>query len=353
MGETEFGENEAVAVLELVDAISSASSVDDYAQTAMAGLAELITCIDVSYNEMVPSEGRIQWQVIPDQGPKLEEFVPVFEKLMRQNPLVKHFDDTGDTRAMMWADLMPLEQFQQTELFQEMFSPLGVHSQMAVTLPTPPGIVVGFAVNSDANGFDERDRRILNTLRPHLAHAYRSIQLRDELSAVRSAIRARGWTGALANGAGIVEAVTENAGALEDQTGIGLSEGEPLPESLRTSFRNGVGAYDPSQPAVISRSVRLSGEADGTAGWHVPGPIGPHVVLVQTQVDASARWLSKTGLTKRQTEVALNLAEGGTNAAIARRLGIAEGTLRKHLERIYRALDVTDRASAIARIRGW
>lgn len=353
MGKPEFGENEATAVLEVVDAISSASTVDDYAQTAMAGMSELITCIDVSYNEMVPSEGRIQWQVVPDQGPRLEEFVPVFEKLMRQNPLVKHFDDTGDTRAMMWADFMSLEQLQRTELFQEMFRPLGVHSQMAVTLPTPPGIVVGFAVNSDSHGFGERDRRILNTLRPHLAHAYRSIQLRDELSAFRSAIREQGWTGALANGDGIVQAVTENAGALENETGIGLKEGEPLPDSLRTSFRNGVGAYEPSQPAVLSRSTRLSEEADGTAGWHVPGPIGPHVVLVQTKIDASARRLSEAGLTKRQTEVALNLAEGGTNAAIARRLGIAEGTLRKHLERIYRSLDVTDRASAIARIRGW
>lgn len=28
-------------------------------------------------------------------------------------------------------------------------------------------------------------------------------------------------------------------------------------------------------------------------------------------------------------------------------------TLRRHLENVYRALDVTDRASAIARIRGW
>ena len=51
--------------------------------------------------------------------------------------------------------------------------------------------------------------------------------------------------------------------------------------------------------------------------------------------------------------MALQLVEGGTNRIIANRLGIAEGTLRKHLERIYRELGVTDRASAIARIRGW
>jgi LuxR family maltose regulon positive regulatory protein len=81
--------------------------------------------------------------------------------------------------------------------------------------------------------------------------------------------------------------------------------------------------------------------------------VAPHVVIVQTGVDGAARRLAETGLTTRQVEVALHLAEGGTNAVIAKRIGIAEGTLRKHLERIYRALGVTDRATAIAQIRGW
>jgi DNA-binding CsgD family transcriptional regulator len=319
----------------------------------MTGLYELIACYDVSYNEAVPSEGRIEWTAFPEQGQRMAEFVPVFERLMRQNPLIKHFEDTGDTRAMMWSDFLTLEQFERTSLFKEMFGPLGVVSQMAVTLPTPPGIVVGFAVNTDDRDFDERDRAILNTLRPHLAHAYRSIQLHDELSATRSALRERGWTGALANADGIVEAVTDNAVALESETGIEMHEGEPLPSELRERFRTEIAAYRPSEPAVISRPTRLSDEADGVAGWHVPGPVAPHVVMIQTGVDAAARRLNDAGLTKRQTEVALRLAEGGTNAVIARRLGIAEGTLRKHLERIYRALDVTDRATAIARIRGW
>jgi hypothetical protein len=211
----------------------------------------MITCIDASYNEMVPSEGRIQWMAVPDQGSKMGEYAPLFEKLMRQNPLVSHFEDTGDTRAMMWADLMTLEEIQETPLFQDMFRPLGITSQMAVTLPTPPGIVVGFAVNSGPRGFDERDRAILNTLRPHLAHAYRSIQLRDELSATRSALRARGWTGALATGDGMIEAVTENADALESETGIALSEARAALTACNRSFGQG---STPTGP----RSLRFS-----------------------------------------------------------------------------------------------
>lgn len=339
-------EGDSAAILDVVEELTAVESLDQYARTVMVGLRRLIRCIDVSYNEMNPSAGRIEWTAEPENS-RMGEFAPLFGRLMRQNPLVRHFDETEDTRAMMWSDFAGLEEIRRTELWQEMFRPLGVHSQMAMVLPTPPGIVVGFAVNAGPEGFTERDRAVFNTLRPHLAHFYRSIQLRE------GGQDAFQWTGALADGTGIVEAVTANADALMNESGIDLRLGEPLPELMKEPFLNGVSRYRASEPAVISGSTRISEEADGVAGRYVPGPVGPHVVVVQTHVDAMGRRLAEAGLTARQAEVALQLAEGGTNAAIARRLGIAEGTLRKHLERVYRALEVTDRASAIARIRGW
>jgi hypothetical protein len=44
------------------------------------------------------------------------------------------------------------------------------------------------------------------------------------------------------------------------------------------------------------------------------------------------------------------LAAGQTNAQIARSLGVAEGTVRTHLENIYRRLQVSSRAAAITRV---
>ncbi|MEZ5174579.1 MAG: helix-turn-helix transcriptional regulator [Acidimicrobiia bacterium] len=348
-----LSKDDASAVLALVEAVGEAATVDDYATVAMTGLLDLIPCIDASYNEMNPAANRVRWAALPNPGNLLEQFVPVFQKYMLQNPLVRHFEETGDTRAMMWSDLMTLEEIHATDLHRKMFGHIGVDSQLAVTLPAPPGIVVGFAVNTGLEGFTERDRAIMNALRPHLGHAYRSIQLRDELSLAHKALRTRGWTGALADHTGVVRAVTDNADDSEHTTGVALREGEPLPEPLRSSYRTGVGRYHPSQPAVRSSPTRLSEDAQGVAGWHVPGPIAPHVVIVETHVDASKRRLTEAGLSPRQVQVALQLAEGGTNAVIAGRMGIAEGTVRKHLERIYRALEVTDRASAIASIRGW
>lgn len=345
-------ERDALAVLGLVEALTTAQTIDEYAVMAMTGLTELIPCVDASFNELNPSAGRIRWSAFPENS-LMDHYAPLFAELMLQNPLVRYFDETADTRAMMWSDLATLDQIQQTDLHQQMFGPLGVYSQMALVLPAPPGIIVGFAVNTGVDGFSERDRAVMNTLRPHLAHYYRVIQLRNELSGQQPGPKPRGWTGALANREGVVEAVSDNARQLEEESGVRLTEGEPLPEPLRASFAAGVSGYAPSQPAVLSRSTRISNEANGVAGWHVPGPVAPHVVIVQAEVDVASQRLEAAGLSPRQVDVALQLAEGGTNRALAQRLGIAEGTLRKHLERIYRALEVNDRATAIARIRGW
>jgi DNA-binding NarL/FixJ family response regulator len=52
------------------------------------------------------------------------------------------------------------------------------------------------------------------------------------------------------------------------------------------------------------------------------------------------------GLSAREREVLALLVEGMANKLIARRLGISEKTVKAHLTRIFRVLDVTDRTQA-------
>ena len=58
-------EADAAAVLGVVEQLTNAETIDEFARLAMVGLGELITCIDVSYNEMNPSAGRIEWMAEP------------------------------------------------------------------------------------------------------------------------------------------------------------------------------------------------------------------------------------------------------------------------------------------------
>jgi DNA-binding CsgD family transcriptional regulator len=54
-------------------------------------------------------------------------------------------------------------------------------------------------------------------------------------------------------------------------------------------------------------------------------------------------------LTDREIQILELVAHGGTNVAIAHRLGVSPRTIAKHLERAYRKLHVTSRAAAVSR----
>jgi DNA-binding NarL/FixJ family response regulator len=59
-----------------------------------------------------------------------------------------------------------------------------------------------------------------------------------------------------------------------------------------------------------------------------------------------------TDLTPRQRDILRFVADGYTNAQIARRLDLAEGTVRTHLNRIFQRLDVTSRTAAVQALGG-
>jgi DNA-binding CsgD family transcriptional regulator len=61
----------------------------------------------------------------------------------------------------------------------------------------------------------------------------------------------------------------------------------------------------------------------------------------------SVKALELLGLTGREAEVLFWVAEDKSNAAIARTIGCCEGTVRKHLENIYKKLDVQTRIGAV------
>ena len=56
---------------------------------------------------------------------------------------------------------------------------------------------------------------------------------------------------------------------------------------------------------------------------------------------------SQLSLTDRETEVLALVADGLTNRAVARKLGISEATVKTHLAHVYTKLEVLDRAAAV------
>lgn len=82
--------------------------------------------------------------------------------------------------------------------------------------------------------------------------------------------------------------------------------------------------------------------------------VRPHLARIhettQLRRAAGLTELADLRLTTREAEVLELVACGLTNAAIADRLWIAAGTVKKHLDNIYAKLDATNRTAAAARI---
>jgi DNA-binding CsgD family transcriptional regulator len=81
--------------------------------------------------------------------------------------------------------------------------------------------------------------------------------------------------------------------------------------------------------------------------------VRPHLARVEetTQLRAAAgasRADEREVLTTRETEILELVAAGLTNAAIAERLWISPGTVKKHLDNIYAKLGVANRTAAVA-----
>jgi DNA-binding CsgD family transcriptional regulator len=73
----------------------------------------------------------------------------------------------------------------------------------------------------------------------------------------------------------------------------------------------------------------------------------PHFAQIRGRWEARRR---PPSLTRREVEILGLVAEGLTNAEIARRLWVVQSTVAKHLEQAYRKLGVGNRTAAIARL---
>jgi DNA-binding CsgD family transcriptional regulator len=111
---------------------------------------------------------------------------------------------------------------------------------------------------------------------------------------------------------------------------------------------------------LLRENVRLPGLI---VDWLANGTHEPlvtraedRVLVVEVGQDGSALMLSERPavaeeLTPREREIMRCVADGFSNAEIARRLWIAPSTVRKHLEHIFAKVGARSRTAALAKLR--
>ncbi len=116
-------------------------------------------------------------------------------------------------------------------------------------------------------------------------------------------------------------------------------------------LRMGIKGYGNARlhPVALLQALAVIGEGNH---WYYP-EFMQHLIqaAVQNSGDASGESLL-AGLSERERETALMVADGLSNKEIAARMGITERTVKAHLGAIFAKLGVKDRVGLILRIRG-
>jgi len=127
---------------------------------------------------------------------------------------------------------------------------------------------------------------------------------------------------------------------------IVVMSGADDPAVMRQAIDHGALGFIPksSGTEVILNALRLV----LSGGTYLPREImsAPRAAAVTAQLPRAGR-LKDTGLTPRQIEVLELVVAGKPNKAICRELNLSEGTVKTHIQAIFKALDVASRVQAV------
>lgn len=345
---------EAGRLLECVGRLHDCSDADAFPNHLLGELARLIPGDGLIYNEMNVARRRIigcSWpgdQVgwsVPDEVRCFFLQHPIFELLQR----------TGDIPAVRLSDFMSRREYHKSALYREIFRGLGVEYQLGCALPNPsPRQLVSLSISRSGRDFSERERLMLDLLRPHLLQAYANAErvsaLRAELAVAGQALEEskRGLITLAADGQ--ISSCTAAARRwLEDYFGpLGPNR---LPAALSAWLLNpppaashSLAGPTPPGPLTIRRPGRQL-----VVRQLCKGAVPPLLLLAESRLTDAVEPLLRLGLTPREAEVLRWVAQGKTNGEIGVILGLSARTVHKHLEHIFIKLGVENRTTAAAR----
>lgn len=239
-------------------------------------------------------------------------------------------------RALKFSDFLSTREFRRLDLHAYICRPLGIDYVMKLFLPNRDGIARGFVFDRSRTDFTERDRLMLDLLRPHFVSLCTAAHNRRVLAALEASEHSPQCV-VVVGGGGLIEFAGSDARLLLRRY-FGTAGERVLPDELQAWFR--------------SESRRLRGNTAFPAPSRPLTVMGAASRLVVHRVgEALLMHEEVTNLTPREREILDRVANGDSNGEIAARLYISPGTVRIHLQRAYRKLGVRSRTAAIARVR--
>lgn len=336
------------AILDCAHALYGHDDFATFPQFLIELMPNVLPGAYTGYTEVDPLNRRIP-RVYVTPFLDLEKWTPIFEPLVRQHPVIMYSQETGDGTAHQISDFLSQQEYHRLALYNDFYKTIGVEDQLSISLPAPTGSVIGLSISRDSWKFSERDREIMNALRPHLLQAYRNAAIKTQLAdAARAAQDALNHLPV-----GVVKLDRNHRVKLITQPAQRLlktyyGNNGALPEEITNYARSLAGV--PGPPLTIRRDrshlIVQTLAPDGTTG-ELTLLLSDHPSAPPKPATARARYF---GLTAREAEVLDWLAEGKSNSEIAIILSISPRTVQKHLEHAFEKLSVESRSAALLRL---
>jgi DNA-binding CsgD family transcriptional regulator len=330
-------------LLELVGEAYGFENLGQFRSGVLEILNRMVPSDWASYNEVSSEPGETFVMAIPEIP---EYLISIFSKLAHENPLLTRIRRTSDGRPYRFSDVIDPRTFHGLALYQEVYRPLGVESQVAFTLPARLPLVLGIALSRGREDFSDREVQLLSLARPHLMQAYRNAELWGAraamLSALEEGLDTLGRHVVVLDSHARVEFATDGARRL---LGDPDAMRRGLPDKVNTWISERRGPRRPAEPLVL-----------GAAGGSVLVRLLPshrsdrrEVLLLEDGTgELSVAALRGLGLTPRQADALRWVAIGHSPSQAAAEMGIAPRTVDKHLQHVYAKLGATCLSQATA-----
>jgi DNA-binding CsgD family transcriptional regulator len=334
--------SDLIALAELIDSLTLVTPAQVPGRL-VAGVLDVVPGVVASYNEFGPGTARVT--AVHPGGLHTPGEDEAFIRFFHQHPVIAIHGPAGIHSASTISDHITPRRLHRLDLYQALYRPLGIADQITSNAAGPGRVTIGLAISRARWGFTERDRLMLDLLHPYLglapARADQVARLRQSQHVLAGDQAHRTAALVVLTRRGRIAWVTPPARRLLADW-FGYAGGPTLPFEIALPLeRRSPGAEPSVRFARGDRNLTVTVLTSG------PGYAQPLLALQQTITPTPTR-MAALGLTSREGEILLAAADGLTETAIASRLDIAPRTVNKHLENIYRKLDVSDRRQAVA-----
>jgi DNA-binding CsgD family transcriptional regulator len=106
-----------------------------------------------------------------------------FNRHFEQHPLVRFHGYQGGRTTQRISDSVPFERFRRSALYNDYYRRIRIDHVMALPVYVRDGLLVSFVLNRTRRDFSDRERALLDLLRPHVARVYQRVSSFNRLTA--------------------------------------------------------------------------------------------------------------------------------------------------------------------------